>query len=72
MIEEFNREINRVDVGVRGLEVLQGNDGPQVLRFQHEGLAVPMPFNFGKSRNPPIPKAVSIDFWIRSQRAASQ
>ena len=43
MIEEFNREINRVDVGVRGLEVLQGNDGPQ-LRFQHEGLAVPMPF----------------------------
>ena len=41
--KEFNREISRVDVGVRGLEVLQGNDGPQ-LRFQHEGLAVPMPF----------------------------
>ena len=43
MTKEFNREISRVDVGVRGLEVLQGNDGPQ-LRFQHEGLAVPMPF----------------------------
>ena len=43
MTKEFNREIGRVDVGVRGLEVLQGNDGPQ-LRFQHEGLAVPMPF----------------------------
>ena len=43
MAKGFNREISRVDVGVRGLEVLQGNDGPQ-LRFQHEGLAVPMPF----------------------------
>ena len=43
MTKEFNREISRVDVGVRGLEVLQGNDGPQ-LRFQHEGLVVPMPF----------------------------
>ncbi len=43
MTEEFNREISRVDVGVRGLEVHQGYDGPQ-LRFQHEGLAVPMPF----------------------------
>ena len=43
MTKEFNQEISRVDVGVRGLEVLQGNEGPQ-LRFQHEGLAVPMPF----------------------------
>lgn len=43
LLEEFNREITRVDVGVRGLQILQGNEGPQ-LRFQHEGLAVPMPF----------------------------
>ena len=43
LLEEFNREITRVDVGVRGLQILQGNEGPQ-LRFQHAGLAVPMPF----------------------------
>ena len=43
LLEEFNREINRIDVGVRGLQIFQGNEGPQ-LRFQHEGLAVPMPF----------------------------
>ena len=43
LLEEFNREINRVDVGVRGLQIFQGKEGPQ-LRFQHEGLAVPMPF----------------------------
>ena len=43
LLEEFNREINRIDVGVRGLQMLQSNEGPQ-LRFQHEGLAVPMPF----------------------------
>ena len=43
LIKEFNGEINRIDVGVRGLEIFEGNDGPQ-LRFQHQGLAVPMPF----------------------------
>ena len=45
MIKEFNREISRVDVGVRALEVRQGTDGPQVW-FQHEGLAVLMPPNY--------------------------
>ena len=42
MIEEFNREIGRVDVGVQALEVCQDNDGPPVV-FRHEGLAEPMP-----------------------------
>ncbi|MCY4005083.1 MAG: AAA family ATPase [Rhodospirillales bacterium] len=42
MVDQFNREISRVDVGVRALEVRQSNDGPQVW-FRHEGLAVPMP-----------------------------
>ncbi len=42
MVERFNREIGRIDVGVRALEVHRGGDGPQV-RFRHEGLAVPMP-----------------------------
>ena len=44
MIKEFNREINRVDVGVRGLEVHQSNGGPQVY-FRHDGLVSPMPPN---------------------------
>ena len=42
MVEAFNREISRVDVGVRALEVTPSGDGPQV-RFRHEGLALPMP-----------------------------
>lgn len=43
LTEEFNREISRVDVGVRGLGIQRDKDGPQLL-FQHEGLAVAMPF----------------------------
>ena len=42
MVERFNREIDRIDVGVRALEVHQSSDGPQVW-FRHEGLALPMP-----------------------------
>lgn len=42
MVDAFNREISRVDVGVRALEVTPSGDGPQV-RFRHEGLALPMP-----------------------------
>ena len=42
MVERFNREIGRIDVGVRALEVHRGGEGPQV-RFRHEGLVFPMP-----------------------------
>ena len=42
MVRGFNREIARVDVGVRALEISRGSEGPEV-RFQHEELAVPMP-----------------------------
>ena len=42
MVRRFNREIGRIDVGVRALEVTRGSEGPEV-RFQHEELAVPMP-----------------------------
>ena len=45
MVEEFNREISRVDVGVRALEVAPGEDGPEA-RFRHEGLADSMPAVF--------------------------
>ena len=41
MVAKFNREISRIDVVVRALEVTPGADGPQVL-FRHEGLAWPM------------------------------
>ena len=42
MVERFNREIGRIDVGVRALEIHNSGDGPQV-GFQHEGLALSMP-----------------------------
>ena len=42
LIDKFNQEIKRVDVGVQALEVHQGNNGPQVF-FRHEGLTWPMP-----------------------------
>ena len=42
MVRRFNREIGRIDVGVRALEVNHGREGPEV-RFHHEDLAVPMP-----------------------------
>ena len=45
LIKEFNREIGRVDVGVRALEIRQGTDGPQIW-FQHENLALLMPPNY--------------------------
>ena len=43
LTEELNREISRVDVGVRGLGIQRVKEGQQ-LRFEHEGLAVAMPF----------------------------
>ena len=43
MVEQLNREISRIDVGVRALEVTSSEEGPRV-SFRHEGLAAPMPF----------------------------
>ncbi len=42
MVKRFNREIGRIDVGVRGLEISRDSNGPQVW-FRHEELAFPMP-----------------------------
>ena len=42
LVEHFNREIQRIDVGVRALDVQLTAEGPRVL-FLHEALAVPMP-----------------------------
>ncbi len=41
LVKRFNREIGRIDVGVRALEVRRGSDGPEVL-FRHEELVSPM------------------------------
>ena len=43
IVESLNREIGRIDVGVRTLEVVGSSNGPR-LNFRHEGLAEPMPF----------------------------
>jgi len=42
VVERFNREIQRIDVGIREMKILQGPNGPLAL-FEHEGLAGPMP-----------------------------
>ena len=42
LVTRFNREIGRIDVGVRAVEIRQGREGPEVW-FQHDELAVPMP-----------------------------
>ncbi len=42
MLEALNREIERVDLGIKGMSIDSINGGP-VARFEHEGLANPMP-----------------------------
>lgn len=42
IVERFNREISRIDVGVRELEITRDGRLPKAL-FRHEGLAFPMP-----------------------------
>ncbi|MBB3919604.1 AAA family ATPase [Rhizobium fabae] len=42
LVAVFNREIQRIDVGIREMRIEQGHNGPIAL-FEHEGLAVPMP-----------------------------
>ena len=38
----LNQEIQRIDVGVRAIEINRGTNGPEML-FRHDNLAVPMP-----------------------------
>ncbi len=45
MFDRFNREISRIGVGVRALEVHEGINRPEVY-FRHEGLSHPMPPSF--------------------------
>jgi len=45
LVEVFNREVARVDFGIRALELQAGPHGPVAL-FRHEGLAHPMPLMY--------------------------
>lgn len=45
LVEQINREINRIDLGVSALEVTSTNNGQQLL-FRHQGLAWPMPLMY--------------------------
>jgi hypothetical protein len=42
LLEVFNREIERIDLGVQSMQIQRGDNGPLAL-FTHTGLAVPMP-----------------------------
>ncbi len=42
-VENLNRELQRIDVGVERMEIVQTASGPTAL-FKHEGLHVPMPW----------------------------
>lgn len=43
LVEIFNREIERIDVGIQAMELKPGDNGP-LAYFRHDGLAVPMPW----------------------------
>ena len=42
-VTRLNQEIQRIDVGVRALEIIPGANGPEAL-FRHDSLAFPMPY----------------------------
>lgn len=41
-LQALNREIERIDLGVRAMQIQAGANGPIAL-FQHQGLATPLP-----------------------------
>lgn len=41
LVESFNREAQRIDLGIRAMQFHQGQNGP-ILYFTHEGLEFPM------------------------------
>src|SRR3546814_10673930 len=49
LVERLNREIQRVDIGIDGLEVRQGNGG-SVLVFRHRGHEHPMRLHYQSHR----------------------
>ncbi len=42
-MEQLNRDIQRIDLGIREMKIIQGPNGPLAL-FEHEGLQQPMPW----------------------------
>jgi len=43
-LNELNKELQRIDVGIQSVEIVQTPSGP-ALRFRHEGLLAEMPWN---------------------------
>ncbi|MGE3993717.1 AAA family ATPase [Pseudorhodoplanes sp.] len=43
MVDALNREIRRIDLGIRKMSIVQGPNGPLAF-FEHEGLEQPMPW----------------------------
>jgi uncharacterized protein len=44
MIDALNRDIERIDLGIRSMRLVPGSLGP-LAQFQHEGLSAPLPIN---------------------------
>jgi hypothetical protein len=42
-VDKLNKEIQRIDLGIRRMNIVQGSTGPVAL-FEHEGLQQPMPW----------------------------
>jgi hypothetical protein len=59
LVAIFNREIQRIDVGIREMRIEQGNNGPVAL-FEHEGLALPMPIVYESPWNAAVYPPLSI------------
>lgn len=41
MLDALNRDIERIDLGIRSMRIVTGPDGP-IAQFDHEGLSVPL------------------------------
>jgi len=44
MIDAINRDIERIDLGIRGVRIVESPNGP-VAQFDHDGLNVPLPMH---------------------------
>jgi hypothetical protein len=42
IVEALNREIERIDFGIRGMQIVQSSQGPSA-EFDHDDLGIPLP-----------------------------
>ena len=45
LVEKFNREVERIDIGIRSMQIQQGSNGLNPV-FAHAGLSLPMPMHY--------------------------